>query len=458
MQIFLTNTLSRRKEPFEPADLGRVTMYVCGPTVYNHAHIGNARPPVVFDVLFRLLRRQYGQDAVVYARNFTDIDDKIIAKMAESGESLEAITNKYAAIYEADMGALGVLAPTHAPRATAYIAEMIGLIEQLIADGSAYVTASGAYFTVAADPDYGKLSGRSQEDLKAGARVEGEDDKRAPSDFALWKAAKPGEPCWDSPFGKGRPGWHIECSAMIRAVLGDTIDIHGGGMDLIFPHHENEIAQSETAHDHPLARFWLHNGFLTMDREKMSKSIGNIVTPRELLDAGWRGETIRWALLSAHYRAPLDWSDDLLAQAQSNLDRMYGALMRLDHVQAAKVDAPEAFVTALSDDLNTPKAFAELAALVTAANVATKPAAQAEAKGRLLAAGALLGLLGERAADWFRASFGEKAADIDALVAQRVEARKAKDFAASDRLRDELAAMGVEVMDGPTGSTWRRKG
>ncbi|MEJ0060757.1 MAG: cysteine--tRNA ligase [Terricaulis sp.] len=458
MQIQLTNTLTRRKATFEPADPSRVTLYVCGPTVYSYAHIGNARPPVVFDVLFRLLRRAYGEDAVIYARNYTDIDDKIITAAATAGVAIEAITNKFKAIYEEDMSALGVLAPTLSPRATAHVPDMIALIEKLIEQGAAYAVPSGVYFSVAADADYGKLSGRAQDELKAGARVEGEDDKRGPSDFALWKAAKPGEPQWDAPFGAGRPGWHIECSAMIEKTLGRTIDIHGGGIDLVFPHHENEIAQSETAHGAPLARVWLHNGFLTMDREKMSKSIGNIVTPRELLDAGWAGETIRWALLSAHYRAPLDWSDDLLAQAQASLDRLYGALLRLAHVSASVSEAPEAFTDALADDLNTPNAIAELSALGTAANIATKPADQARAKSALLAAGALMGVLQADPEHWFRASFGaEKAAEIDALVAQRVEARGARDFAEADRLRVVLAEMGVEVMDGPNGSTWRRK-
>ena len=459
MQIALTNTLTRRKEAFEPADPKRVTMYVCGPTVYAHAHIGNARPPVVFDVLFRLLRHFYGEAAVIYARNYTDIDDKIIAAAAKSGVAIDEITRKFERIYEADMGALGVLEPTLKPRATAHVGDMIALIEKLIANGHAYVANSGVYFIVGSDADYGKLSGRSQDELLAGARVEGEDDKRSPSDFALWKTAKPGEPAWDAPFGAGRPGWHIECSAMIEKEMGSPIDIHGGGIDLIFPHHENEIAQSESAHGHALARFWLHNGFLTMDREKMSKSIGNIITPRELLDDGWQGETIRWALLSAHYRAPLDWSEDLLKQAQASLDRLYGALLRLKEVKADEAAAPEAFVSALADDLNTPAAIAELSALVTNANNAKKPAEQAKAKGELLAAARLLGVLAQDPERWFRASFGEDAArEIDALVAERVAARQAKDYAKSDALRDELAARGVEVMDSATGSTWRRKG
>lgn len=457
MKIQLTNTLTRRKEPFTPADPSRVTLYVCGPTVYNLAHIGNARPPVVFDVLFRLLRYVYGEKAVVYARNYTDIDDKIIAASIQRGVPIEAITRDVERQYEADMGALNVLTPTLRPRATENVSAMVAVIEKLIANGAAYVVPTGVYFSVAADEDYGKLSGRSQEDLKAGARIEGEDDKRHPSDFALWKSAKSGEPQWDAPFGSGRPGWHIECSAMIEEELGSPIDIHGGGIDLIFPHHENEIAQSESAHSHALARVWMHNGFLTMDKTKMSKSLGNIITPRELLEQGWQGETIRWALLSAHYKAPLDWSDDLLEQAQKSLDRLYGAVLRLKDVETPEGEAPVAFVEALADDLNTPAAVAELSVLVTNANNAKKPAEQAKAKAELLAAAKLLGVLQNDPEQWFRASFGEQAAEIDALVAQRVAARAAKNYAESDRVRDELAARGVEVMDSASGSTWRRK-
>ncbi len=458
MNIQLTNTLTRRKEPFEPTDPGRVTMYVCGPTVYNVAHIGNARPPVVFDTLFRLLRHVYGDQAVIYARNYTDIDDKIITASIERGAPISEITRAVELQYEADMGALNVLTPTLRPRATENVGAMIAVIEKLIARGAAYVVPSGVYFSVAADEDYGKLSGRSQDDLKAGARVEGEDDKRGASDFALWKSVKPGEPSWEAPFGAGRPGWHIECSAMIEEELGSPIDIHGGGIDLIFPHHENEIAQSESAHGHALARVWMHNGFLTMDKEKMSKSIGNIITPKELLEQGWQGETIRWALLSAHYRAPLDWSDDLLKQAQASLDRLYGAVLRLKDVDASEAEAPVSLVEALADDLNTPVAIAELSALATAANVAKKPADMARAKGELLAAAKLFGVLQNDAEQWFRASFGDQAAEIDALVAQRVAARAAKDYALSDKLRDDLAVRGVEVMDSASGSTWRRKG
>ncbi len=473
--IELTNSLTRAKEIFTPADPKRVTMYVCGPTVYNYAHIGNARPPVVFDVLFRLLRRTYGEEHVIYARNFTDIDDRIIARMSETGERLEEITNKYADIYEADMAALGVLPPTLAPRATAHVSEMIALIETLIAKGAAYQAQSGVYFSVAADANYGKLSRRDLDDMRVSARVEGEDDKRAPADFALWKAAKPGEPAWDAPFGRGRPGWHIECSAMIEKTLGRTIDIHGGGIDLLFPHHENEIAQSECAHGAPLARVWLHNGFLTMDAEKMSKSVGNVLLAHELLQR-WPGEVLRLALLSAHYRAPLDWTEDLLKQADATLKGLYGAVDRLNDVSPeGDVEPSDDFLDALCDDLNTPMAMAALSTLATDANKAKSESEKATAKARLLKAGEMLGLLqrdpdivfGRKVNASLNATLGNlqlhatatvdwPAEKIDALVSARFAARRAKNFAEADRIREELTEMGVIVMDGPEGSTWRR--
>jgi cysteinyl-tRNA synthetase len=332
---------------------------------------------------------------------------------------------------------------------------MIALVQRLIDCGCAYKAHSGVYFCVASDPDYGKLSRRSQDDLLASARVEGEDDKRAPSDFALWKAVKPGEPYWTAPFGNGRPGWHIECSAMIAATLGETIDIHGGGIDLAFPHHENEIAQSESDTGKPLARYWLHNGFLDMNGVKMSKSLGNVVLVNDLLQA-WHGEAIRWALLSAHYRAPLDFTDDLLTQSRANLHRLYGALMRLDGVAAADRRAPPAMVEALCDDLNTPKAMAALADLATAANTAKKPAAMAEAKADLLQAGALFGVLTQTPQAWFQYGDPAEIAVIERLVAQRNAARAAKDWPSADTVRARLSEMGVDVLDGPSGSAWRR--
>lgn len=482
MRIRLTNTLTRAKEDFAPADPSRVTMYVCGPTVYNFAHIGNARPPVVFDVLFRLLRAAYGDDHVVYARNLTDIDDRIIARAAEQGEPIEALTRRYETHYRDDMTALGNLPPTFEPRATEHIDGMCDVIARLEAKGAAYRARSGVWFCVAADPDYGRLSGRSVEDMRAGGRIEAEEDKRDPADFALWKAAKPGEPAWESPFGAGRPGWHIECSAMIRATLGETIDIHGGGVDLVFPHHENEIAQSETAYGAPLARVWLHNGFLDMAGEKMSKSLGNVVLARDLLEE-WPGEVLRWALLSAHYRAPLDWTRALLEQSKAALDRLYGALRRLEAAvykpasnEGDAVDfagtantpkstanpaangaaPPPAFVDALCDDLNTPQAMAVLFALATEANKTTDAREMTRLQGELRAAGALMGVLQGDAEAWFRT--GDDVAEIDRLVAERVAARQAKNWAEADRLRAVLAGRGVEVMDNPGGSTWKRSG
>jgi cysteinyl-tRNA synthetase len=457
MDIRLTNTLAREKQIFVPLDERRVTMYVCGPTVYAEAHIGNARPAVVFDVLFRLLRWRYGEAHVVYASNVTDVDDKIIRAAAETGEPIGAVTARYERIYREDMAALGVIEPTLRPRATEHVGGMIALIGELEAKGHAYRTPAGVLFSVPSMADYGKLSRRSRDELVAGARVEVDAGKRDPADFALWKAAKPDEPAearWESPFGEGRPGWHIECSAMAAATLGETIDIHGGGLDLIFPHHENEIAQSECAHGRPMARYWLHNGFLSIDAEKMSKSLGNIMTVQALLESH-AGETLRLALLSAHYRQPLDWTDALLAQSKAQLDRLYNALRRMDGAEAEAVEPPAAVLEALADDLNTPQALAELSALAGEANKAP-PSRWPRLKGELLAAGRMLGLLAADPAAWARGPEAD-AARIDAAVAARLAARKARDFAEADRIRDALAAEGVEIMDGPDGSTWRRR-
>ena len=454
-KITLTNTLTRALEEFQPADPSRVTLYVCGPTVYDLAHIGNARPVVVFDVLFRLLRHTYGENSVLYVRNFTDIDDKIIARALERQEPIAALTERYIAAYEADMAALGALAPSFSPCATAHVGAMIHVCEELEAKGAAYRGPSGLWFRVKADPDYGKLSRRKLEDLRAGARVDLESDKEDEADFALWKAAKPGEPAWDSPFGPGRPGWHLECSAMIEAILGGPIDIHAGGHDLIFPHHENEIAQSEMAFGRPLARYWLHNGFLTMQAEKMSKSVGNVASVRDLL-AAWPGEALRFALLSAHYRAPLDWSQDGMAQAISSLDRLYGALLRLRDVPITPTEPPQSVLEALCEDLNTSRALAILFDLASEANKAVRPHDGAQAKAALLAGGALLGLLQDDPQAWFRAGIAN-GEEIDALVVGRTAARAAKDWARADVLREELTRRGIEVLDGPSGSSWRRK-
>ncbi len=460
MTLRLHDSATRQKRVFAPQDPSRVTMYVCGPTVYNYAHIGNARPPIVFDVLRRLLVRAYGEQAVIYARNITDIEDKIIRASLETGEPIAAITHKYADIYNADMVALGVLPPTIEPWATGHVAEMIAMIEKLVRKHYAYVGKEGVWFSVRQMPEYGKLSGRKPEDNEAGARVDVDPDKRDPADFALWKFAKPGEPedaIWDSPWGRGRPGWHIECSAMAARHLGKTIDIHGGGVDLLFPHHENEIAQSECAHGEVMANYWLHNGFLDMSGEKMSKSLGNVVLVHDLLK-DWPGEVLRFAMLSGHYRAPLDWTPDLLKQAKTTLDRIYGALRRV--WEAGGGEARDmGVIRALEDDLNTPEALAEVSRLAGEANTAADQhdsVAMANARANLLAAGKLLGLLAKTPKQWEQGGDDGENARIDALVQARVDARAARDWAEADRIRKALAGEGVEIMDGPAGSTWRR--
>jgi cysteinyl-tRNA synthetase len=462
MPIHLTDTATRSKRSFQPGDPSRVTLYVCGPTVYDRAHIGNFRPAVVFDTLFRLLRQTYGAEHVLYARNITDIDDKIIAKAVAGGEAMAAITARFEAIYQDDLRGLNVLPPSFEPHATAHVGDMIAMMQTLEAAGHAYAAPSGLFFSVASMADYGKLAQRPREEQLAAARTEAAPDKRDPADFALWKAAKPGEPedaLYDSPWGRGRPGWHIECSAMSAATLGETIDIHGGGLDLIFPHHENEIAQSECAHGKPFVRYWLHNGFLDFSGQKMSKSEGNVVLVNDLLKQ-WPGEVIRHALLSAHYRAPLDWTPDLLAQSRTTLNRLYGALRRVwDAVGAKPRTDALGVLAALHDDLNTPEAFAALSALAGEANSAADRGdrdGMAQARADLLASGALLGLLEQSPQDWEQGGDAELRARVEALIAQRLSARKAKDWAQADRIRDELGALGVEIMDGPTGTTWRK--
>ncbi len=457
-KLTLHNNWTRKKEVFEPADPNRVTMYVCGPTVYNYAHIGNARPAVVFDVLARVLRRLYSH--VVYARNITDIEDKIIAAAKEQGVEISAITDKYADIYRKDMGTLGVLAPDLEPKATETIAEMIAMMERLIEDGHAYAAEGHVLFDVQSYAEYGRLSGRDRDEMVAGARVEVAPYKKDPADFVLWKPSTPEQPGWDSPWGRGRPGWHIECSAMIEKHLGQTIDIHGGGIDLQFPHHENEVAQSTCAHHGaPLARFWLHNGFVNIESEKMSKSLGNVLLVHDLIDQA-PGEAIRLALLNGHYRQPLDWTAEGLAQAKRMLDRLYGALRNLADVRAeATSDAvPDAFLKALLDDLNTPKALAELFAIAKRANTETDPGTKALLKAELIGAGRLLGILEMDPEAWFAG--GGTASHIDGeeierLIAARNAARKEKNFAEADRIRDELAAKGVQIEDGPQGTSWR---
>ncbi|HEU0311609.1 MAG TPA: cysteine--tRNA ligase [Sphingomicrobium sp.] len=434
--IRLYDTMQREKRPFVPLNRQRITMYVCGPTVYGRAHIGNARPAVVFDTLARLIRHEFGESSLVYARNVTDVDDKIINAAKEEGVDPSVITERYERLYLEDMGALGVRPPDIAPHATQEIPAMITMIGELIDKGFAYEAEGHVLFSVPSDPDYGALSRRDREQMIAGARVEVAPYKRDPADFVMWKPSEEGVVGWDSPWGRGRPGWHIECSAMIRTHLGETIDIHGGGLDLIFPHHENEIAQSRSAHqDLPLARFWVHNGFVDMGAEKMSKSLGNIITPADLLAAGHKGETLRLALLSAHYRQPLPWTEALIAQSKAMLDRLYRTA---GDAVAGEID-PGA-IEALADDLNTPLALSRLAAI--------------EDSGVLKASAQLLGLLTMSADEWFR---GEgDASEIEAKIAARAEAKKNRDFAEADRIRDELQAEGVLLEDGPSGTTWRR--
>ncbi|RKQ73868.1 cysteine--tRNA ligase [Oceanibaculum indicum] len=459
MPLYLHNTLTRQKEEFQPLDPGNVRMYVCGPTVYDYAHIGNARPAVVFDVLYRVLKALY--PTVTYARNFTDVDDKINAKAKATGEEIGTITARTTQAYLEDMGALGVLEPDVQPRATQHIAEMIAMIETLIAKGHAYAADGHVLFSVPSMPDYGQLSRRNRDELIAGARVEVAPYKKDAADFVLWKPSEPDIPGWDSPWGRGRPGWHIECSAMSAKYLGDSFDIHGGGLDLIFPHHENEIAQSRCASGASFfARYWVHNGYLTVEDEKMSKSIGNIVTVRELRgDAP--GEAIRYALLAGHYRQPLNWSRAHLKECKTALDRLYTALRRGPALPSAPGEVPFEVMAALEDDLNTPLAFAHLHELATRLNKAESDTEIAEAKARLLAAGRLLGLLGEEPEAWFRwqpegAAEGLSDAEIKAMIQARQDARKARNFAEADRIRDALTDAGIVLEDGPQGTSWKR--
>jgi len=454
--LSLYNTLTRRQEPFVPLDPANVRMYVCGPTVYDRAHIGNARPVVVFDVLYRLLRRLYPR--VTYVRNITDVDDKIMAAAKERGIAIDRLTADTTAMFHDDMAALGALPPDVEPRATQHIPQMIRMIETLIASGHAYAAEGHVLFHVPSMPDYGKLSRRSLKEMIAGARVEVAPYKKDPADFVLWKPSAPEQPGWDSPWSRGRPGWHIECSAMSEAHLGETFDIHGGGLDLIFPHHENEIAQSTCAHDgRPFVRVWLHNGFLSVNGEKMSKSLGNFFTVRELLDKA-PGEAIRLCLLSAHYRAPLDWTDEALNQARQSLDRLYGALRQVGPGPAAKA-LPEAVQAALEDDINTPKAVAELHDLAGRLNKATGDE-RAGLAADLRAGGLVLGLLQADPEAWFKwqPAGGEGLSDpaIEDLIARRIEAKKSRNFAEADRIRDELKAKGIALEDTPQGTKWRR--
>ncbi|MCW0403588.1 Cysteine--tRNA ligase [Xanthomonas sacchari] len=470
MSLRLHNNLTRRVDAFEPLDpVAGPTLYVCGPTVYNYAHIGNARGPVVFDVLAALLRRRYGK--LRYARNITDVDDKINAAAQAQGVPISAITDRFAAIYRQDMAALGVTPPDIEPAATAHIPHIVAMIERLIAGGHAYAAEGHVLFAVASFADYGKLSRRDPEEMLAGARVEVAPYKRDPGDFVLWKPSSDDLPGWDSPWGRGRPGWHIECSAMAAAHLGETIDIHAGGVDLQFPHHENEIAQSECAHGGAtFARVWLHNGMLTFSGAKMSKSLGNIETVHDLIERH-PPEALRCALLSAHYRQPLDWSDALIQAQVARLDGLYGTLRDLQAIDAEAV-IPTEIEEALDDDLNTPLALSVLSSLATQARQALREAAPAggpdpadatqradtlrQAKGRLLGAGLALGLLQQDPQVWFQGAGSDDDARIQALIDARSDAKQARDFARADAIRQELADAGIVLEDTPQGVRWKR--
>ena len=457
MTLFLHDTLTGKKLAFEPLKAGEVTMYLCGPTVYNFAHIGNARPAVVFDLLARLLRRSY---ELTYARNITDVDDKINQAAIDTGKTIDEITAQYIKAYNDDMGALGVLPPDIEPRATQHVEEMVAMIGTLIDKGFAYEADGHVLFDVNSDPDYGKLSKRDLREMIAGARVEVANYKRSAQDFVLWKPSTPELPGWDSPWGRGRPGWHIECSAMAEKHLGETIDIHAGGQDLVFPHHENELAQSTCAHDGaPFARYWLHNGFLSLDSTKMSKSLGNVLLVHEMVKK-IPGEVIRLALLGAHYRQPLDWTDAALEGARSMLDRLYGSIrgIKLPDEERSAAEPPAAVIEALEDDLNSPKALAELFSHARALNKSTDDDERKKLAAEILAAGELLGILQTDAESWFAGSDDSdlSAEDIEALLKRREEARANKDFAAADGIRDKLANAGITIEDSPTGARWRR--
>ena len=456
MPLTLYNTLTRRKEVFQPLDPARVRMYVCGPTVYDFAHIGNARPVIVFDVLYRLLRHEYGAEHVTYVRNITDIDDKINKAARESNETIRDVTERTAKAYHEDVAALGNLDPDHEPRATDHVAKMIALIETLIASGHAYEAQGHVLFSVASMKDYGKLSRRSQDELLAGARIDVAPYKRDPGDFVLWKPSTPDLPGWESPWGRGRPGWHIECSAMAETFLGETFDIHGGGLDLIFPHHENEIAQSECAHGgKPLARYWMHNAFVNFEGEKMSKSLGNFRTIRDVLGHA-PGEAARYAMLTAHYRDPIDFTAERLQQAKQNLDRYYLALRGVAEVVPVGGDLPHSVRAALEDDLNTPLALTALHEVLTELNKAETTADRARLKDALLAGGLVLGLLQQDPEAWLRGD-AQETGEIESLVAARNAARRARNFDEADRIRTDLALKGIVLEDKPDGSTlWRR--
>ena len=455
--MYLFNTLKRRKEEFVPLDENNVRMYVCGPTVYDRAHLGNAKTPVVFDVLFRVLRHKYGAEHVTYVSNITDVDDKILNKHKETGKSIREITEQTYQWYVDDMAKLNVLPPNYRPRATEYIGEMIKLVELLLANGHAYEAEGHVLFDVDSMPNYGFLSGRTQKEMLAGARIEVADYKKNPADFVLWKPSEADQPGWDSPWGYGRPGWHLECSAMSSKLLGNSFDIHGGGSDLIFPHHENECAQSLCAHPgESFARYWVHGGMLMVDGVKMSKSLGNFCTIDEVLDKA-PAEALRLLFLTTHYHQPFNFTFEGLEQAKQNLDKFYNALLRVKDVSPAEgAAADERVVQALEDDLNTPLALSFIHELANRLNKAESEEEQATAKAVLLRSADLLGLLWQEPEEWFKGGAADEAAEIEALIAQRAAAKKNKDYALADKIRNELKEKGILLEDGPQGTTWKR--
>lgn len=451
MELKLYNTLTAAKEIFTPLDPSNVRMYACGPTVYDYAHIGNARPVIVFDMLYRLLRHVYGEDHVTYVRNITDVDDKINARAAEEGVPISEVTARTTKQFHDDIAALGTLPPDVEPRATDHIEQMKALIEQLVEKGNAYVAEDHVLFDVPSMPDYGKLSKRSTDEMEAGARVEVAPYKKDAMDFVLWKPSKDSEPGWDSPCGigiKGRPGWHIECSAMSAEHLGEVFDIHGGGIDLVFPHHENEIAQSCCAHGtDKMAQVWMHNGYLQVEGQKMSKSLGNFITIHDLLQ-DWPGEAIRLAMLSTHYRQPFNWTEAGVREAKRTLDHWY---QLTEHAEPGCILCADV-LQALGDDLNTPKALAAMHQLRSEASRGEEGAAAC-----LKACAQFLGFLGQSCEEWEAwrpASVEVDGAKVEQLIEARLEARKSKNFDEADRIRDELLSMGVALKDGPEGTTW----
>lgn len=454
--MYLFNTLKRRKDEFVPIDDKNVRMYVCGPTVYDRAHLGNAKTPVVFDVLFRLLRHKYGAEHVTYVSNITDVDDKILNKHKETGKSIREITEQTYQWYVDDMAKLNVLEPTFRPRATEYIDEMIHLVELLLQEGHAYEAEGHVLFDVDSMKNYGFLSGRSMKEMLAGARIEVAEYKKNPADFVLWKPSEANQPGWNSPWGYGRPGWHLECSAMSSKLLGNSFDIHGGGSDLIFPHHENECAQSLCAHPNDcFARYWVHGGMLMVDGVKMSKSLGNFYTIDQVLEKA-PAEALRLLFLTTHYHQPFNFTFEGLEAAKQNLDKFYNALLKVQDIYPDESQADERVVAALEDDLNTPLALSYIHELVNNLNKAESEVERAKWKAVLLKSAELLGILWQNPESWFKGNVGDEALEIESLIAQRAAAKKDKNYALADKIRNDLKDRGILLEDGPQGTIWKK--